>query len=55
MSKPEPTTLTEKEALLLKQDLRKFLISRGIWHTVSESWKEGIDLICFEMSIKVKR
>lgn len=46
--------MQERDALACAMELKKVLLSKGIWCTVSEIYEESLKFIKIEASIKVR-
>ena len=49
------TDMSEQEARAITSDIKKLLLSNGIWFTVSEVFEEGLRFVKLEASLKVKK
>lgn len=49
------TDMSEQEAKAVFGDIKKLLLTEGIWFTVSEVFEEGLKFIKIEASVKVKQ
>ena len=47
--------MSEQKARSITGDIKKLLISEGIWFTVSEVFEEGLKFIKIETSLKVRQ
>jgi hypothetical protein len=47
--------MSEQEARAIMGDIKKLLLSKGIWFTVSEVFEEGLKFVKIEASMKVKQ
>lgn len=54
-TKKTDSVMTEQKARSITGDIKKLLISEGIWFTVSEIFEEGLKFIKIEASIKVRQ
>lgn len=48
------TDMSDQEARAITGDIKKLLITKGIWFTVSEVFEEGLKFIKIEASMKIK-
>lgn len=48
------SSMNESQALATVQDLKKYLLSRGIWYRYEEYMEDSLKFIRIEASIKVR-
>jgi len=49
------TDMIEQEARAITSDIKKLLLTNGIWFTVSEVFEEGLKFVKIEASVKVRQ